>query len=64
MEETTWEIYEFFSGNRNSLRIMENSSYRRSSYKSSIVDMNKYGIEQNNPIYETVYQQLREYPHR
>jgi hypothetical protein len=26
--------------------------------------MNEFGIEQNNPIYETIYQQLRNYPHR
>jgi hypothetical protein len=26
----TWKRYEFFSGNINSLRVMENSSYRRS----------------------------------
>jgi transcriptional regulator of NAD metabolism len=28
------------------------------------IHMNEFGIEQNNPIYETIYQQLREYPHR
>jgi hypothetical protein len=26
--------------------------------------MNEFGIEQNNPIYETIYQEFREYPHR
>jgi hypothetical protein len=26
--------------------------------------MNEFGIEQNSPIYETIYQQAREYPHR
>jgi hypothetical protein len=26
--------------------------------------MNKFGFVLNNPIYETIYQQLREYPHR
>jgi hypothetical protein len=28
------------------------------------IHMNEFGIEQNKPIYETIYQQLREYPHR
>jgi hypothetical protein len=28
------------------------------------VHMNEFGIEQNYPIYETIYQQFREYPHR
>jgi hypothetical protein len=28
------------------------------------IHMNEFGIEQNNLIYETTYQQLREYPHR
>jgi hypothetical protein len=35
-----WKIYEFFSGNMNSIRVMENSSYRRSSYRSSTVFIN------------------------
>jgi hypothetical protein len=26
--------------------------------------MNEFGADHNNPIYETVYQQLKEYPHR
>jgi hypothetical protein len=29
-----------------------------------VTHRNEVGIEQNNPIYETIYQQLREYPHR
>jgi hypothetical protein len=33
----TWKRYEFFSGNMNSLRVVENSSHRRSSYRSSTV---------------------------
>jgi hypothetical protein len=33
----TWKRQEFFSGNINSLRVMENPSYRRSSYRSSSV---------------------------
>jgi hypothetical protein len=33
----TWKRYEFFSGNMNSLRVMESSSCRRSSYRSSTV---------------------------
>jgi hypothetical protein len=26
--------------------------------------MNEFGVDHSNPIYETVYQQLKEYPHR
>jgi hypothetical protein len=28
------------------------------------IHMNEFGIEQNNSIYETIYQQFWEYPHR
>jgi hypothetical protein len=28
------------------------------------IHMNDFGVDHNNPIYETVYQQLKEYPHR
>jgi hypothetical protein len=28
------------------------------------IHMNEFGVDHNNPIYETVYQQLKEYPHR
>jgi hypothetical protein len=28
------------------------------------IHMNEFGIEHNNTMYETIYQQLREYPHR
>jgi hypothetical protein len=28
------------------------------------VHMNKFGVNHNNPTYETEYQQLKEYPHR
>jgi hypothetical protein len=27
------------------------------------IQMNEFGFDHNNPIYETVYQQLKEYPH-
>jgi hypothetical protein len=27
------------------------------------IHMNEFGIEQNNPIYDTIYKKLREYPH-
>jgi hypothetical protein len=28
------------------------------------IHMNEFGVDQNNLIYETVYQQFKEYPHR
>jgi hypothetical protein len=34
----TWKRYEFFSGNMNSLWVIENSSFWRSSYRSSTID--------------------------